>query len=127
MSSNKGILLAAIGFFVTAMLFAVLFRGSSSNAEHAMKFNNPVKIPNPDLLAYTLDAIDGEAKDLTFRCNPQTGEGYFSLKSKSLSWASSHCQDMVGAVKDIEDGKKPHASVTIKESGNEVFYQVIRN
>lgn len=125
MNNGKGLLYAASAFLATAGLFFFLFRGGS--AEHELKFHNPQKLEAPDGVAYTLDRVDGEAKDLTFRCNPTTGEGYFNLKSKTLSWASSHCQDMVGAVKDIEDKKKSHAIVRIKEANNQVFYQVQRN
>ena len=125
--NSSGILYGAGAFIITLGLIFFISRGGESQEEYEVKLHHPQKLENPEGVAYTLDTVDGPAKDFSFRCNPTTGEGFFSLKSKSLSWTSSHCQDMVGGVKDVEDGKKPEATVRIKTTGNQIFYQVQRN
>lgn len=124
---NNGIILAIGAFVLTLGIFLVFYYGSSGSSEAVLQFKNPAKIEAQGELAYSLDNVDGTAKDLTFRCNPKTGEGYFSLKSKNYTWVSSHCQDMVGAVTEIEEGKQPVAILKLSESNNKVFYQVQRN
>lgn len=126
--NSSGLLYGAIAFATTLGLIFYFTRSSSSpGTEYIVKFHHPQKIEVPDTIAYTMDTVDGAAKDFVFRCNPTTGEGFFNLKSKNLTWASSHCQDMVGGVKDIEDGKKKSATVRIKKEANQVSYQVERN
>jgi hypothetical protein len=124
---NNGIILAIGAFVLTLGIFLVFYYGSSGSSEAVLQFKNPAKIEAQGELAYSLDNVDGTAKDLTFRCNPKTGEGYFSLKSKNYTWVSSHCQDMVGAVTEIEEGKQPVVILKLSESNNKVFYQVQRN
>ena len=124
---NNGIILAIGAFVLTLGIFLVFYYGSSGSSEAVLQFKNPVKIEAQGELAYSLDNVDGTLKDLTFRCNPKTGEGYFSLKSKNYTWVSSHCQDMVGAVTEIEEGKQPVVILKLSESNNKVFYQVQRN
>ncbi len=124
---NNGIILAIGAFVLTLGIFLFFYYGSSGSSVAVLQFKNPVKIEAQGELAYSLDNVDGSAKDLTFRCNPKTGEGYFSLKSKNYTWVSSHCQDMVGAVTEIEEGKQPVAILKLSESNNKVFYQVQRN
>jgi hypothetical protein len=124
---NNGIILALAAFILTLGIFLFFYYGTSGKSEMVLQFNNPMKIEAENELAFTLDNTDGNAKDLTFRCNPNTGEGYFSLKSKNLTWASSHCQDMVGAVTEIQEGKQPVAVLKITEAENKIFYQVQRN
>jgi len=125
--NTSGLLYGAGAFVGTLIIIFFIFNQGSSSSEFEMQFHHPQKIENPDGVGYTLDTVGGPEKDLTFRCNPTTGEGYFSLKSKSLSWASSHCQDMVGGVKDVEDGKKPHATVKFTLAEKQVVYRVERN
>ena len=124
---KSGPVIAALTFVVTLTLVGLFLASSSTEKELTLTFNNPVKIEAPDVVAYSLDLVDGQARDLTFRCNTSTGEGYFSLKSKDLTWASSHCQDMVGAVRDIEEKKKPSATITVTKASNQVVYRVQRN
>lgn len=124
---NNGILLALGAFIVTLGIIFFVFFGNTGTSEVVLQFTNPVKIEAAGELAYSLDNTEGTAKDLTFRCNPKTGEGYFSLKSKNYTWISSHCQDMVGAVTEIEEGKQKVAVLKLTESENKIFYQVQRN
>lgn len=124
---KSGPVLAILTFIITLVGLVWFNQRSASAKEYLLSFNNPQKIENPDLIAYTLDQINGEAANLTFRCNPSTGEGYFSLKTQNLAWSSSHCQDMVGAVKDIEEKKKTEAVVNLTVVENQVSYQVVRN
>lgn len=124
---KSGPVLGALAFVLTLVGFYLFSQRTSSTKEYLLSFNNPQKIENPDLLAYTLDQINGPANNLTFRCNPTTGEGYFSLQSENLVWSSSHCQDMVGAVKDIEEKKKPNAVVNLTVVDKQVSYRVVRN
>lgn len=124
---KSGPVLAILTFFFTLIGLVWFNHRTSSSQEFTFFLKNPQKIETPDLVAYTLDRVDGPAKDLTFRCNITTGEGYFSLKSEGLSWASSHCQDMVGAVKDIEEKKKTEAVVHVVIAEQQVSYQVKRN
>lgn len=126
MKSNS-ILLALGAFIITLGLFFFFFYGQTESSEVVIKFRAPVKLETQGELAYSLDNVDGTAKDLTFRCNPKTGEGYFSLKSKNYTWVSSHCQDMIGAVTEIEEGKQQVAVLKISESSGKVIYQVQRN
>lgn len=124
---KSGPVLALIAFVATIFVFAFFFGGVKIEKDVNYKFNNPQKIAHPELQVYTLDLVGGPQKDLTFRCNPATGEGYFSLNSQNLAWASTHCQDMIGAVRDIEENKKNHAIMNIRTVDNQVIYQVERN
>ena len=124
---TSGPVLGGIAFIITLAGFFLFSQRTSSSKEYLLSFNNPQKIENPDLIAYTLDQINGQAGNLTFRCNPTTGEGYFSLKSEDLVWSSSHCQDMVGAVRDIEENKNPNAVVNLTVVDKQVSYRVVRN
>lgn len=123
----KGIVLAFITFIITFGLIRYFTSGQSQTIDFEFKFHHPTKIEIPDGVAYTLDNEQGPEKDLSFRCNPKTGEGYFSIKSKDLAWGSSHCQDMVGAVTEVEEGKKPFVILKIKKTSNQLYYLVERN
>jgi hypothetical protein len=124
---NNGLILALSAFFITlALIFFLFFRKSAT--EHTLKLNHPSKIEFEQIVAYTLDNMEDRiSKDFTFRCDPKTGEGYFSLKSKNLAWSSTHCQDMIGAVSEIEEGKKPFALLMVKEIDKRIYYRVERN
>jgi hypothetical protein len=124
---TNGFVMALGAFFLTLMGIAfVYFSGGPS--EHTLKLNHPMKMEFDQGLAYSMDNMEGPIeKDFTFRCDLKTGEGYFSLKSKNLAWGSTHCQDMVGAVTEIEEGKKTFALIMVKEIDKRIYYRVERN
>jgi hypothetical protein len=124
---NNPFILAPIAFIVTLSVIIYFSTRGSSVQEWEFKLQNPMALTTTEETAYTLDNISGIEKDLTFRCNTKTGEGYFSLKSEELSWKSSHCQDMVGAVKEIEERKKEFALLKVQKIDGQVVYQVQRN
>lgn len=125
--NTKGIILAVITFILTFGIIRYFTSGSATTIDLEFKFHHPTKIEIPDGVAYTLDSYQGQEKELSFRCNPKTGEGYFSIKSKDIAWGSSHCQDMVGAVTEVEEGKKPFVILKLKKINNQIYYLVERN
>ena len=125
--NTKGIVLAIVTFIITFGLIRYFSSESSQTIDLEFKFNHPAKIELTEGIAYTLDNSEGPKKDLSFRCDPKTGIGYFSIKSKDIAWGSSHCQDMVGAVIEVEEGKKPFVNLKVKKINNQIFYLVERN
>jgi hypothetical protein len=122
---KKNAIILGIVTFLLILSYLII---QNNKQDLTIKLNRPVKMEVAQGVAYSLDNMEGPiSEDFTFRCDPNSGEGYFSLKSKNLVWSSTHCQDMVGAVSEILENKKPFAVIMIKEVDKRIFYRVQRN